>query len=283
MAKFVTGKVLEDVVYQIIWNAENQLMIVSPYIKLDDYFKKLFEKHLNNPRIHILIVFGKNELKVSNSLRKCDFDFFKQFLNVSIVYVPNLHGKYYGNEQTGIITSINLYDYSFKNNIEFGVYTELNLLNRFTDNADMKAWDACDEMANEGEAIFVKRPVFEKSLLSPILGKKYIKSDIEHDTTDQFYSLRSTKTNIKKLREFPNEKFLGSDDSKMPSRDEVDRNNIGYCIRTGEKIDFNIDKPYSFEAWKSWNRFKNPHFKEKYCHKTGRPSYGKTSKDRPIL
>lgn len=118
MAKFVTGEELEKVVYDIIWDAENTLIIVSPYIKLDQYFQRLFDKHSNNPKLHIIIVFGKNEGAVNRSLSKQDFDFFKKFLNVSIVYVPNLHAKYYGNEKKGVIPSINLYDYSFKNNIE---------------------------------------------------------------------------------------------------------------------------------------------------------------------
>lgn len=44
MGKFLTGKEL-----------------VSPYFKLDMYFIELFNKHQNNPKLHILLVFGKNE------------------------------------------------------------------------------------------------------------------------------------------------------------------------------------------------------------------------------
>ena len=130
MAKFITGENLENAVYEIIWEAESNLLIVSPFIKLDDYFKRLFDKHMNNPKLHILIVFGKNEKEVSRSLSKNDFDYFKKFLNISIVYIPNLHAKYYGNEKKGVITSINLYDYSFKNNVEFGVFSEINILSK---------------------------------------------------------------------------------------------------------------------------------------------------------
>src|SRR5690554_54763 len=117
MSKFLTGKELEDKIYDIIWDAKETLLIVSPYIKLDNYFKDLFNKHKNNPKIDLLLVFGKNENDVKRSMSKADFDFFKDFLNISIIYVPNLHAKYYVNEIQGVITSINLYDYSFKNNI----------------------------------------------------------------------------------------------------------------------------------------------------------------------
>ena len=65
MAKFITGKELEKAVYDIIWDAEHKLLIVSPFIKLDDYFKTLFDKHVNNPKIHFILVFGKNVGSVS--------------------------------------------------------------------------------------------------------------------------------------------------------------------------------------------------------------------------
>lgn len=95
MAKFITGKELEKAVYDIIWEATDTLLIVSPFIKLDDYFKKLFDKHANNPKLNLVIVFGKYEGGVNKSMSKSDFDYFKKFLNVCIVYVPNLHAKYY--------------------------------------------------------------------------------------------------------------------------------------------------------------------------------------------
>lgn len=52
MSIFLTGKELENPIYGIIWGTESTLMIVSPYIKLDEYFKELFDKHQNNPKIH---------------------------------------------------------------------------------------------------------------------------------------------------------------------------------------------------------------------------------------
>ena len=57
----------------------------------------------------------------------------------------------------------------------------------------------------------------------------------------------------------------------------------GYCIRTGEEVPFNLKRPFSDKAFKSWNRFKNPEFKEKYCHFSGEESNGQTTFSRPIL
>jgi len=284
MSKFLTGKELEDAVYDIIWETENTLMIVSPFIKLDDYFKKLFDKHENNPRIHLLLVFGKNEKAVKKSMSKADFDYFKKFLNVSIIYVPNLHAKYYGNEKKGIITSINLYDYSFKNNIEFGVFSQQSILDRFKQSADNDAWNECMEIAETNEVVFIKRPVFENKKVIINLGKSYVKSNILFDSTDKFYGfIKNKKTDEKRLLDFPEELELGSAANERPERELEEIQTYGFCIRSGKKIKFNPKQPMTRESWKIWNEYGNVDFAEKYCHKTGKPSNGKTSMKNPIL
>lgn len=284
MAKFITGKELDEEICRVIWDAQETLLIVSPYIKLDDYFKKLFDHHVNNPKVHLVIVFGKNENQISKSLSKNDFEYFKKFLNISIIYVPNLHAKYYSNESKGIVTSVNLYDYSFKNNIEFGIFSENNLLNTFTKTSDHHAWEVSWEMVENHEAIFIKRPVYERKLLSLITGKNYIKSETLHDTTEKFYSLYKSK-NIKfqKITDFPEELELGATKDKMPTREDIELSKIGYCIRKGTKIEFNLKKPYSEPAYQSWLQWKNYDYPEKYCHKTGKESNGKTSMRNPVL
>lgn len=285
MSKFITGLELEETISKIIWETKETLLIVSPFIKLDDYFKKLFENHLNNPKIHILIVFGKNENNVSRSLSKNDFEYFKRFLNISIIYVSNLHAKYYGNEKKGVITSINLYDYSFKNNIEFGVYSELNILNKITNKTEKDAWETCWKLAETNEAVFVKRPVYQKSLLSLITGKNYVKSDILLDTTDKFYSGigNNNRNAIKTILDFNNEIILGSKEIEIPTRIEIEKPNNGFCIRTGQKITFNPKMPFCDYSYQSWKSFSNYDYKENYCHRTGKESFGKTLMRKPIL
>ena len=41
--------------------------------------------------------------------------------------------------------------------------------------------------------------------------------------------------------------------------------------------------PFSQKAYKSWQKFKNEEYPEKYCHYSGEPSYGETSFSKPIL
>lgn len=303
MSKFITGKELEDAVYNIIWDAERTLIIVSPYIKLDDYFKDLFEKHIDNYKLHILLIFGKNEKKVHKSLSNEDFGFFKKFPNVSIIYVPDLHAKYYGNEKKGVITSINLYDYSFRKNIEFGVFSEQNLLSRFSTSADVEAWHYCRDIAEENDVVYIKRPAFraKKGLIS--IGKEFIKSEVLFDSTENFYGTKKILSKGR-LADFPDIIDLDLENRERPERVwEEDRKpekkifkfgsqtvdsapnspTPGYCIRTGDKIEFNPERPFSAEAFKKWNQFKDSNYPEQYCHYSGDKSFGDTTFAKPIL
>jgi hypothetical protein len=301
MSTFLTGKALEKEIDKIIWDAEEILLIVSPYIKLDDHFKTLFEKHTHNDHLRIVLVFGKNEKQVSKSLSKQDFEFFKQFPDISIVHSPQLHGKYYGNEKKGVITSVNLYDYSFTNqNIEFGVFTEQSKMDSFKlskNSIDNDAFNKCIEVAEEGQVVFIKRPLYkvEKGLFNS--SRSYVKSEILLDETECYYGFFKKERTTKKLNDFPDDLDINSEDYKRPSREHKtdDEQKVtskkpikikaitGYCIRTGIEIPYNPEQPLSKEAWKSWNQFGNPNYPEKYCHKTGKISNGKTSMANPIL
>jgi hypothetical protein len=284
MKKFITGKILEKAVLDIIGEAKKSLLIVSPYIKLDEKFENHFDIHINCPNVHILLVFGKNKNNVNKSMSKYDLDYFKKFTNISIIYVSNLHAKYYGNETNGLITSINLYDYSFKNNIEYGVYSKNNLFQKFLSSTDDLAWQTSIEIAQKGEVIFIKRPVYQNKLWFSILGKNYIKSDVLCDYTEEFYYKNSPNYKVKnKLNDFPYEIDLGSKKDTIPIKNTFEIPKNGYCIRTGKSIPFNPDKPYSYYAYSTWATFNNPDYKENYCHLTGKESNGETSMRKPIL
>jgi hypothetical protein len=57
----------------------------------------------------------------------------------------------------------------------------------------------------------------------------------------------------------------------------------GYCIRTGVEIDFDVNKPFCRNAFAEWNNDKDWNFPEKFCHFSGEPSDGETSRSKPIL
>jgi len=60
MSKFVTGEELTHVAYSILFEAKQRLFLVSPYIKLDNYFRRILDQHVHNPQLEILVVYGSN-------------------------------------------------------------------------------------------------------------------------------------------------------------------------------------------------------------------------------
>ncbi|OUR90924.1 hypothetical protein A9Q87_13400 [Flavobacteriales bacterium 34_180_T64] len=219
MAKFITGIELTNEVCDIIKEAKKHLLIVSPFIQLDDYFKKLFDKHKKFPERHLIIAFGKNSKNPQRSLKNEDLNYFKDFPNISIIYIPTLHAKYYANEGKGIITSINLYDYSFDNNVEFGVLSETKIIGG--SDVDKEAWDATTKILKDNYAVFVKRPNFKKKFLR---GKDYLGSKIQLDLTKML--LNGKIPNKVNVFDFEEINFIDEEEEvEIGSREEFMKNN----------------------------------------------------------
>lgn len=207
MAEFISGEQLGNEVYDIIYSARKQLLILSPYIKLDDYFKKeVFNHHKSNPELHLIIAFGKNEQRPEKSFNRQDFEYFKEFHNISIVYIPNLHAKFYANEEKGVVTSINLYDYSFKNNVEFGIISERKFLDLGRPSLDSQAWSTSIEILEKSQCVFARRPKYKKKL---ILGKDFLGSEILLDLTNEL--LHGEILPFHSITEYMSEGFIDID------------------------------------------------------------------------
>ncbi|MBN8693011.1 MAG: phospholipase D family protein [Bacteroidetes bacterium] len=168
MAKFLKGNELNTEVGKIFENAEQKLILISPYIKLHHRYADELKSKVKNDDLEIIIVFGKNEQDITKSLTAADLDFFKQFPKIEIRYEKRLHAKFYANESSQIITSMNLYDFSQDENIEVGVKTEYSLLSNFTStviigekNLDQDAWDYFGKVIENSELLFKNVPEYE--------------------------------------------------------------------------------------------------------------------------
>jgi hypothetical protein len=263
MAKFLHGNELNTEIGKIFENASEILVLVSPFIKLHHRYADSLKSKVDNDKLSIRIVFGKNEGDITKSLSLNDFAFFKQFPDLEIRYEKRLHAKFYANESTQILTSMNLYDYSQDQNIEAGIKTEYSILGNIASKLvsndgylDKDAWDYFKRVFEHSEVFYRNVPQYESILLG--LTKKYI----------------GFKTEVDKISEyFTDQRFQKAINEPL----------LGYCIRYGDKIPFNPQRPYSEKAYKSWAIYKNPNYKEKFCHKTGQPSNGLTSMAKPIL
>lgn len=272
MARFLKGNDLNAELEKIFETAEYSIILISPYIKLHERYKSSLLTKLENHNIEITVLFGKNEDDMSKSMKQEDFDFFKQFPNIEILHEKRLHAKYYASESKAILTSMNLYGFSQNNNIEAGILMENTSKETFTgsNNLDNNTWEYFKTVLQQAELLFEKRPVYEKKNI--LSSKKYLNSEIETDKLSDFFNNKSYKKVFKKSTQKKENKNI----------DNI-KNGTGYCIRTGKEIAFNIEKPMQYEAFKMWDKYKNPDFAEKYCHFSGELSNGKTSVNKPIL
>lgn len=78
-----------------------------------------------------------------------------------------------------------------------------------------------------------------------------------------------------------------ADKEKKKEKDERPKTksdkDSGFCIRTGVPVPFDIERPFSYEAYKKWNDYGDRDYPEKYCHFSGEESNGQTSMNKPIL
>jgi len=282
MSTFLTGKALEEKLTDIIWNAKKYVIVMSPFISLDNHVKSVFDKVKSGHEVTLYLMFGKNENKKQRSFHQEDYDYFKDFKNIAILYNKDLHAKHYCNEREGLVTSLNLYDYSMINNIEYGIYFTKNF--NPSDQVFKETEEFTDQLLFEkSEVVFLKKPQYKKKLLG--LTKSYQSSKVLYDISDQFFVGR--RYEIKHLSDFDFEELQDIDkqfDTKPVRSIKTNRKpKTGYCIRTGVEIEFNPEKPLSLSAFREWNNYKNYNYPENYCHKTGKRSYGKTSMSKPIL
>ncbi len=276
MARFLKGNELNSEIEKIFENAETQIILISPYIKLHDRYCSTLLSKLQDPNLEIIVLFGKNENDLSKSMKQQDFDFFKQFPNIEILHEKRLHAKYYSNENKAIITSMNLYGYSQNNNIEVGILMESSFKGQFTGDNDIDAtsWEYFSTVLEQAELLFKKEPIFEKKNI--LSSRKYVKSEIVVDKLSAFF-------NNKKYEKVYKKKTQSKKPKTKTETKKLTEKNIGFCIRTGKEILFNIEKPMSYEAFKMWNKYKDADYSEKYCHFSGEFSNGKTSVNKPIL
>jgi len=161
MARFLEGNDLNSELGKIFEQAEQQLILISPFIKLHDRFSSILRSKKNDPKLEIIVVFGKNEDKISKSMNYADFNFFKDFPNIHIHYEKRLHAKYFANESSAILSSMNLYSYSQDNNIEAGVLTKASLLGNLItgeESFDMKMFNYFNRVIDQSELMFQNKP-----------------------------------------------------------------------------------------------------------------------------
>ena len=115
MAKFLNTSATNYFLEELIKGASERLILISPFLKLNDRVKELLEDK-NRLKIDVRIVYGKNELQPE------EINWLRELTYIRTSFCKNLHAKCYMNEEACIITSLNLYEFSQVNNNEMGVH-----------------------------------------------------------------------------------------------------------------------------------------------------------------
>lgn len=210
MAEFLTTNGTSFQIEQIIIEASEKLILISPYLQISKTFYERI-KDASERNVRITIIYGKDELKPNerNSLAELQ--------NVSLYFFENLHAKCYFNENSMVITSMNMYEFSEKNNREMGVL--------ITKEQDER--------------------LFRKAI-------------------EEAASILKSSENIplnKSERKLSSVKKSGNFKEALPER--------GYCLRCGQRIPYNVEKPLCWNCFQQWDIYKNEEYQENYCHACG--------------
>ncbi|WP_051199981.1 phospholipase D-like domain-containing protein [Flavobacterium subsaxonicum] len=126
MADFLTTNGTSHHIEDIIIDATSELVLVSPYLQLSKtFFERL--KDASNRKVLIKIIYGKDDLRPNEKA------LIGELKGVELYYFENLHAKCFYNENTMVITSMNMYQFSEKTNREMGILIDaLNDKNIYT-------------------------------------------------------------------------------------------------------------------------------------------------------
>ena len=114
MAEFLTTTGISFRLEEIIKTANERLVIISPFIRINPRIKDLLEDR-NLLKIDIRVVYGKNELRPEEN------NWLESMTSIRTSFCKNLHAKCYLNEKEALLTSMNLYEFSQSNNDEMGI------------------------------------------------------------------------------------------------------------------------------------------------------------------
>jgi phosphatidylserine/phosphatidylglycerophosphate/cardiolipin synthase-like enzyme len=150
VAEFLTTHGIAYHIEGVIRECKQRLILISPYIQLSD---QLYQRLVEADRrgVRTIVVHGKERLR-PEVLRKLD-----DLANERVFYCENLHAKCYCNEDSLVISSMNLYEFSEKNNREMGIIirreTDLELFRSAMKEVQSIVTSSVPEQTVESEAI----------------------------------------------------------------------------------------------------------------------------------
>ncbi len=222
-------------IVRIVSKAVNKIVLITPFIKIpDDLLERLRDMDKNG--VKTTVVCREKDLKPDEKSE------LKKLKYLDLRFDEDLHAKCFYNEESMVITSLNLYEHSQLRNREMGI-----LLNLKDDPEVFK------EALSEAE--FIVRRAKKDSTMKSIFGgiMKEAKSVIDSSLSEE---PKRTRTQSR----------------AKPA---------GYCIRCGKNITLDTKTPYCPNCYRVWAKYKDPDYEEEFCHLCGTPNEA-TTMNKPV-
>lgn len=169
---------LEDVISQ----AEKETVIVSPYISFHTRLEYVLKERIENDKLKITIVFGKADTDMLANFEAENLAPLKGMPNIEMRHEPRLHSKYYANHHHSLLSSIDLYDFSQNEQIDFGIHVNKGgiLSGHLMPSApDKDSNEHFEKVVENAEVVYRSVPVYEDKMLG--LTKKFSHAEVEVD------------------------------------------------------------------------------------------------------
>ena len=244
MAEVLSTSGISFWVEQIIKRADERLLLISPFLKINVRLKELLEEK-NRVKIDIRVIYGKNDLQPEEN------KWLESMTSIKTSFCKSLHAKCYLNEYHALLTSMNLYEYSQVNNYEMGI-----LVSREQDaKLYAEVYEEAKRILRASDEVGVKASRVETTKSGQV------------DPAAKLPPRRSQPTTLSPFPAHP----LGAA-AKTPlrrSQPTAAVPNRGFCIRCQSDLPTNSAKPYCTDCYSIWRLYENEDYEELYCHICG--------------
>ena len=258
MAEFLTTLQTATQIEQIVRGAAQEITLVSPYLQLSrDLGERLLTAEQQGANVRLIYGKGQDIQSETRQRLAC-------LSKLELLYYHDLHAKCYYNEKKLVVTSMNLYQYSARNNREMGVLTMAG------ERLYRSARKEVEEIAGLADKVFLSGDAAEP------------KQAVDAQSEDTNGGIESALSAL----------FDGRDKAEKKSKtgkEEVGREDAGskgFCIRDRESIPYDPERPLCRSCYRKWAEWEDPTYEENYCHRCGRKAAevrtsGALSMERP--
>jgi hypothetical protein len=250
MPTFLTTLNTSSHIEQVIQQSQRRLTLITPYLRVNHHLlNRLREADQRGVEIHL--VYGKNELHPDEMAK------VREIKRLKLYFLDHLHAKCYANERHVIVSSMNLYEFSEKNNREMSVLLS----------------------SEDGEAIAAARAEIQSIVDAATLQQP----------PGRFAAVRALFAGAAPAAPAVSNKQAAAPAAPASRQKQTgapaapaspQRRHAGLCIRCGDGIRYAPRTPLCDECYGSWAAWGNEDYPEKRCHRCGNSA--NVSKARPL-